>query len=105
MKPTLLVALSALCVELWSGTAVSHAAASVGGTIAGHVRLTGPAPGNPVIRMGMDPQCASLNAGTRPIQQIVVRSADGGLSNALVDLEGTFPRATPPTQPITIEQQ
>ena len=105
MKPILLVALSALCVELWSGTTVSHAAAPAGGTIAGHVRLTAPAPGNPMIRMGVDPQCASLNAGTRPIQQIVVRSADGGLANALVDLEGTFPGSTPPTQPITIEQQ
>jgi len=105
MKPILLVALSALCVAFWSGATVSHAAAPAGGTIAGHVRLTGPAPGNPVIRMGMDPQCASLNAGTRPIQQIVVRSPDGGLANALVDLEGTFPRSTSPAQPITIAQQ
>ena len=34
------------------------------GTIVGHIRLTGPSPGNPLIRMGVDPQCASLNAGT-----------------------------------------
>src|SRR5678815_1909739 len=67
------------------------------GTIVGHVTLTGPSPGNPLIRMGVDPQCASLNAGARPIQAIVVRSPDGGLANALVDLEKTLPGSKPPT--------
>jgi hypothetical protein len=75
------------------------------GTIVGHVTLTGPSPGNPLIRMGVDPQCASLNAGARPIQAIVVRSPDGGLANALVDLEKTLPGSKPPTQAVTIEQQ
>jgi len=75
------------------------------GTIVGHVTLMGPSPGNPLIRMGVDPQCASLNSGTRPIQAIVLRSADGGLANVLVDLEKTLPGSKPPTQPVTIEQQ
>jgi hypothetical protein len=35
-------------------------AVSGAGTIHGHVHLTGPAPGNPIIRMGMDPMCAKL---------------------------------------------
>src|SRR5262245_10045679 len=75
------------------------------GTIVGHIRLTGPSPGNPLIRMGVDPQCASLNSGTRPIQAIVVRSAEGGLANVLVDLEKTLPGSKLPAQPATIEQQ
>jgi hypothetical protein len=59
--------------------AVAVAAAGGTGTIQGHVRLSGPAPGNPIIRMGMDPMCAKLNAGpSRPLQQIVVRSATVG---------------------------
>jgi hypothetical protein len=33
------------------------------GTIKGHVHLTGKLPGNPIIRMGMDPMCAKINAG------------------------------------------
>src|SRR5919201_2187952 len=41
------------------------------GTIKGRIKLNGKAPGNPVIRMGMDPMCAKLNAGKRPIDQIV----------------------------------
>lgn len=106
MKQILAVVLCAVCVELWSGTSVSHAAvAEATGTITGHVRLTGPAPGNPVIRMGMDPMCGSLNTGTRPIQAIVVRAADGGLANALVDLEGTLQGSKPAAQPVTLEQQ
>src|SRR5438045_1169540 len=49
--------------------AAAVSAASATGTIQGHVRLTGPAPGNPIIRMGMDPMCAQLNAGpSRPAQ-------------------------------------
>ena len=106
MKPIFLVASCAVCLALWCGAGVSHAAvADATGTITGHVRLTGPAPGNPIIRMGMDPQCASLNAGTRPVQAIVLRNPDGGLSNALVDLEGTLQGSKPPAQPVVIEQQ
>ena len=106
MKPIFLVTSCAACLALWCGGGVSHAAvAEATGTISGHVRLTGPAPGNPIIRMGMDPQCASLNAGTRPVQPIVLRNADGGLANAFVDLEGTLQGSKPPAQPVVIEQQ
>src|SRR6185503_3205689 len=75
------------------------------GTIRGHVRLTGPAPGNPIIRMGMDPMCAAANTGPRkPVQEMVVRSADGGLANAFVTLAGTFPKMAPPKEPVVIRQ-
>jgi hypothetical protein len=85
--------------------AAAVSAASSTGTIQGHVRLSGPAPGNPIIRMGMDPMCAKLNAGpSRPLQQIVVEGADGGLANVFVTLKGTFPKVAPPTAPVVIRQ-
>src|SRR5690348_3170179 len=85
--------------------ALALSAASGTGTIQGHVRLSGPAPGNPIIRMGMDPMCANLNAGpSRPVQQIVLRSADGGLANAFVTLKGTFAKVPPPSAPVVIRQ-
>jgi hypothetical protein len=76
-----------------------------GGTIKGRVRLTGKSPGNAVIRMGVDPMCGKLNAGKQVVQEQVVVSADGGLANAFVRLQGSFPRTTPPTQPVTIDQR
>ena len=42
------------------------------GTIKGRVTLSGKLPGNPVIRMGKDPMCASLNRGKQVVQEVVV---------------------------------
>jgi len=78
---------------------------SKGGAIKGHVRVKGPLPGNPVIRMGMDPMCAKLNAGKRPVQEIVAATADGSLANVFVSLEGSFPASPVPTEPVTIDQR
>ncbi|NOT27898.1 MAG: hypothetical protein HOP16_17580 [Acidobacteria bacterium] len=84
--------------------AVPQAQARATGTISGHVRLTGPAPANSAIRMGADPLCSRANAGKRPAQEVVLRSADGGLANAFVDLQGTFPQTPVPTSQVTIDQ-
>jgi len=78
---------------------------SATGTIQGVVRLTGAAPANPVIRFGADPLCGRLNAGKRPTQQIVVRNIDGGLANAFVDLQGSFPETAVPAEPVAINQR
>ena len=75
------------------------------GTIKGHTRLTGKLPGNPIIRMGMDPMCAKINAGKRVVQESVVASADGSLSNVFVTLDGAFPQTPVPTQPVVIDQR
>lgn len=75
------------------------------GTIKGHVRLTGPLPGNPIIRMGMDPMCAKMNAGKRVIQEYVVAALDGSLGNVFVRVEGKFPQASAPAQTVTIDQR
>jgi plastocyanin len=76
-----------------------------GGAIKGHIRVNGKVPGNPVIRMGMDPMCAALNAGKRPIQEIVAATADGSLANVFVSLQGSFPAAPVPAEPVTIDQR
>jgi plastocyanin len=56
--------------------------------------------------MGMDPVCATLNAGPkRPVQELVVRSEDGGLANAFVTLEGTFPKTPAPSDAVIVRQQ
>ena len=74
------------------------------GTIVGHVRLTGPAPANTIIRMGGDPRCGRAAGGRRVTQDVVLKSADGGLASVFVSLQGSF-KATPSSQPVTIDQQ
>lgn len=90
---------------LFSGPAQAQRGAT--GTIEGQVRLTGPAPPNRIIRMGADPACAAdaRARGGRPVQETVVRSADGGLANAFVYLSGDLPAAAAPGQPVTLDQE
>ena len=75
------------------------------GVIEGRLRLAGPAPANPIIRMGADPMCSRQYSGRRAVQEFVVRSADGGLANALVDLQGKFPATTAIADPVTLDQR
>ena len=53
----------------------------------------------------MDPVCASLNAGKRPVQEIVLATADGSLANVFVSLQGTFPASPVPSEPVKMEQR
>ena len=75
------------------------------GTIKGHVRLNGKLPGNPVIRMGRDPMCASINRGKQIVQETVMAALDGSLANVFVRLQGTFPKTPVPTTPVVIDQR
>jgi plastocyanin len=82
--------------------------ASSTGTIKGRVKLSGPAPPNPPIRMGADPLCAKLarESGKRPIQEFVVVDATGGVANAFVELQGTFANVpAAPADPVVITQR
>ena len=74
------------------------------GTIKGHVRITGKLPGNPVIRMGVDPKCSKMNAGKRVVQESVVAAIDGSLGNVFVRLKGNLPQTPVPTQPVVLDQ-
>jgi plastocyanin len=78
---------------------------TVTGTIRGHVRLTGTRPGNPVIRMGMDPICSQMNADKRVVQEIVSSDEHGNLANVFVRLSGNFPASPVPSQPVIIDQR
>jgi hypothetical protein len=99
---------SALLVAALLGVAaasVGEAAPTAGrGQIKGHIKLSGPLPGNPVIRMGMDPMCARINAGKRVIQETVVATLDGSLANVFIRLRGDVPVTPVPTAPVVIDQ-
>jgi plastocyanin len=75
------------------------------GTINGHIHLAGKLPGNSIIRMGVDPMCARINAGKRVVQETVAADINGGLANVFVKLQGTFPPTPVPAQPVTIDQR
>lgn len=97
----------ALLALIAGGLSAAPAGAQGGatGTITGRVRLQGPAPANPLIRMGADPRCSRATRGQRLTQEVVLRSADGGLANAFVHLQGTFPSTPVPAEPVTIDQR
>jgi plastocyanin len=46
-----------------------------------------------------------MYSGKRAVQEIVIRSADGGLANAFVDLQGTFAAAKAPARPVALDQR
>jgi hypothetical protein len=94
---------TAVCVLALLFSATGFAQGNTG-TIKGHVHLTGKLPGNPIIRMGMDPMCAKMNAGKQVIQEYVAATIDGSLANVFVRLQGNFPQTPVPTQPVVIDQ-
>jgi len=94
-----------LVVAAGPSTAPASAQGAATGTIAGRVRLIGPAVANPLVRMGADPRCSRAARGQRFTQDIVLRSADGGLANAFVHLQGSFPQAPAPADPVAIDQR
>jgi plastocyanin len=105
---SLVFAMMLIAVGAQVSGGAAAAAAAQGGTIKGRVKLTGPAPANPPIRMGADPLCARLarEAGKRPTQEFVIVDATGGLANAFVDLQGTFPTVPPaPKDAVVITQR
>jgi hypothetical protein len=96
-------AAASLAVAAGVFTAGSNQAAT--GSIKGRIRLSGKPPGNAVIRMGVDPMCSKINAGKRVVNEVVAASADGGLANVFVSVQGRFPPTPVPKQPVTIDQR
>jgi plastocyanin len=101
--------LTGLAIVAAGTMTLAAAAPAPGGTgmLRGRVKLSGEAPGNRVIRMGMDPMCAKMWAGKKPgpVDEVVATSDDGGLMNAFVKLEGAFPGTPVPAQPVVIDQK
>jgi Carboxypeptidase regulatory-like domain len=88
--------------------AVFHSASAAAqgstGTVKGRISFTGKEPGNRVIRMGVDPMCATANAGKRPINEVYLVADNNALGNVFVKLEGSFPATPVPSQPVEIDQ-
>src|SRR5215813_12229455 len=93
-----------LLLFLFSFVVAASAFAQGTGTIKGHVQLMGKLPGNPIIRMGMDPMCSRMNTGKRVIQEYVVATIDGSLANVFVHLQGNFPQTPVSNEPVVIDQ-
>jgi plastocyanin len=79
--------------------------AATTGTIEGHIRLAGKLPGNPVIRMGMDPKCADATRGKQVVQEEFTLQKDGSLGNVFVRLAGEFPASPVPAEPVVVDQR
>lgn len=95
-----------LIAVLAAGALSSESAAQTNtGSIKGRIRLSGRPPGNTIIRMGVDPMCSRINAGKRLVNEVVIASADGGLANVFVRLQGSFPQTPVPAQPVIIDQR
>jgi plastocyanin len=92
----------AIILALGAGSASAQPRA---GILRGHVAFSGRPPGNPIIRMGMDPKCADLNAGRRVIQESALVTRNGSVENVFVRLDGTFPAVPVPTTPVVIDQR
>ena len=91
--------------EADGGAPVAAPEAGPHGTIRGHVRLTGTPPKNPEIRMVADPMCAKAYGGPTAVMEAVLADASGGLANAFVQVQGSFPGAPPaPTTPVLVDQ-
>jgi hypothetical protein len=75
------------------------------GAIQGQALLLGVAPGNRVIRMGVDPKCAEMTAGQTVVQKLVVATREGDLANVFVHLEANVPSPPPSLDPVMINQE
>ncbi|MCP4245678.1 MAG: hypothetical protein GY778_01385 [bacterium] len=78
---------------------------AAGGAIEGKVGFTGKPRRNPLIQMGADPNCLSINAGKKVIQKLVDLHRDRTVGNVFVHVTGDLPGAAPPAEPAVIEQE
>jgi plastocyanin len=65
----------------------------------------GTPPDNPAIRLRSDPMCDKANGGKPGTRETVIAGADGSLANVFVQLQGSFPAAPAPTEPVLIDQR
>ena len=84
---------------------VAAAGQSSAGAIRGHIVLTGKPPGNPFIRMGVDPNMFRAQRGSSSDSRI--SHGDGGRERRqrVCETGGTFPKTAVPTEPVVIEQR
>ena len=71
--------LSSLSLIALAILAAAAPAAAAGGTIEGRAVYTGTPKRNPLIRMGADPVCLTINAGKKVTQELIALHDDGSL--------------------------
>ncbi len=77
-----------------------------GGTIEGKVIYTGKAGRNPLIRMGADPNCLTINAGKKVVQDMVSLNEDGSVDKVFVHIvDDVAYDGGAPAEPILVEQE
>ena len=80
------------------------AEALAAGTIEGKVVFDGRPKRNPLIQMGADPNCLTINAGKKVIQKLVDLHRDGTLGNVFIHITDDL-AGSPPSDPATIVQE
>jgi plastocyanin len=80
-------------------------AAFAGGTVEGKVVFNGQPRRNPLIQMGADPNCLSINAGKKVVQELVSLNADKTVDNVFVHITDEVAGGAAPSEPVLIEQE
>lgn len=80
-------------------------AALAGGTIEGTVIFTGTPRRNPLINMGADPNCLTINAGKKVVQEYVALNDDKSVDNVFVHVTDSVAGGTAPSAPLVVDQQ
>lgn len=84
---------------------VAPEALAAGGAIEGKVIFTGTPRRNPLIQMGADPNCLTINAGKKVVNKLVDLHRDKTIGNVFVHLVGDLPAGAPPAEPALIVQE
>lgn len=97
---------SRLLVSLFLLASTITVEAYAAGAIEGTVVFTGRPRRNPLINMGADPNCLTINAGKKVVQEYVVLNDDKSVDNVFVHITGDVAYGgAPPAEPLVIEQR
>ena len=75
------------------------------GTIEGKVLFNGRPRRNPLIQMGADPNCLTINAGKKVVQEFVSLNRDKSVSNVFVHITDEVAGGSAPGDPVVIDQR
>ena len=79
---------------------------AAGGTIVGKVTFEGRPRRNPLINMGADPNCLTINAGKKTIQEYVALKPDKSVGNVFVHVTGEVAYSGgAPAEVVLVDQQ
>ncbi len=79
--------------------------AMAAGTIEGKVVFNGRPRRNPLIQMGADPNCLSINAGKKVVQEFVTLNRDKSVDNVFIHITDEVAGGSAPSEPVVIEQE